>query len=108
MSETELHKRHQELVEAYSDQDMTAGLKSLLYTLAALELEEKELQQVVLELGTTYVVTGDKGQQYTRPRPEWIQLDRTRSRKLAALTKLRAERTGTAERIEAEIEQFFS
>lgn len=108
MKQSELLKRHQELLENFSDQEITAALKSLLYTLAALELEEKELQQVVLEQGTTYVVTGDKGQQYSKPRPEWLQLDRTRSRKLAALTKLRAERTGTAERIEAEIEQFFS
>jgi hypothetical protein len=100
-------QKHAELIGTYGASSATPDLVAILWTLAALELEEERLQAFVDEHGTTYAVMGDRGQSYTKPRPEWQQLDRTRGRKLAALTKVRHAIRGGVEELDPELEALF-
>jgi len=60
---------------------LSAGIKALVNTLAAVMNEENMLQAYVDAHGTCYEVTGKSGDVYSRSRPEWQQLKEARLRK---------------------------
>lgn len=70
---------------------ITPGVRSLIYTLACVEIEEEELQAFVREHGTTYTTSGHNGQLYSKQRPEWQQLRDNRQRKTAIVKNLEAQ-----------------
>ena len=67
---------------------LSPGVQSLIYTLACVEAEEHQLQNICDTQGTCYQVTGKSGDVYSRMRPEWQQLKEARMRKQAILQRL--------------------
>ena len=62
--------------------------KQLLGTLAFIILEERHLQEDVMQNGITYVTTGDKGQELQKKRPAYEELKRIRDQKLRYVKEL--------------------
>jgi len=56
--------------------------QELIATLAHIVLEERALQQDVIENGSFYETHGDKGQLIIKKRPQYEELGRLRDRKL--------------------------
>ena len=83
---------------------ITPGIRSLIYTLACVEIEEEELQNYVRKNGTTYETTGHNGQLYSKQRPEWQQLRDNRQRKTAIVKSLEAKMNQEME--EDELDKF--
>lgn len=82
------HERFEAHLRAYSERiDITPGLRSLLWSLACIELEEEELQKIVSAEGTVYTTKGG----IMKQRPEWQQLRDDRQRKTAIVSKLEAQ-----------------
>ena len=93
----EQQKRYDELCLEYSVRgDLTPGLKSLVYSLACVELEEQELQEYVNEFGSCY--TAPTG--IDKQRPQWQQLRDNRQRKTAIVTSLERSLNKTTEKDE--------
>ena len=100
-------QRFTERVAEYSTRsDLTSGVKSLIQTLACVEIEEETLQAYCNENGTCYMVTGKSGDVYSRARPEWQQLKEARMRKQAMIATL--ERlVGTTTETEENVDDYF-
>jgi len=82
-------KKYNELLNMYEARtDLTPGQLQLLYTLACVILEERELQNYCDANGTCYQVIGKSGDTYSRMRPEWQQLKEARHRKQIIITRL--------------------
>ena len=67
---------------------ITPGIRSLIYTLACVEVEEETLQEFINRKGTTYVVMGVAGDPLSKIRPEWNQLKEARMRKQALIARI--------------------
>ena len=82
-------KKYNELLNQYEQRtDLNAGQCQLLFTLACVILEERDLQDYCDKHGTCYQVTGKSGDMYSRMRPEWQQLKEARHRKQIIITRL--------------------
>lgn len=64
--------------------DITPGVRSLIFSLACIELEEEQLQKEVDKHGTVYETSSG----IIKQRPEWQQLRDDRQRKTAIVGKL--------------------
>ena len=64
--------------------DITPGIRSLIFSLACIELEEEQLQKEVDKHGTIYTTSTG----IIKQRPEWQQLRDDRQRKTAIVGKL--------------------
>lgn len=97
-------QRFDELCLEYSVRgDLTPGLKSLIYSLSCVELEEQELQEYINAEGTCY--TAPSG--HDKQRPQWQQLRDNRQRKTAIVTTLE-RRLGSVNAEEGEdVESYF-
>ena len=85
----EQSKKYNELLNLYEARtDLTPGQLQLLFTLACVILEERDLQSYCDQHGTCYQVTGKSGDVYSRMRPEWQQLKESRHRKQIIITRL--------------------
>jgi len=62
--------------------------RQLIFTLSKIIDEEKTLQDIVDREGMTYPVTGDKGQNYIKVRPEYDQLQKLRDKKRAYIAAI--------------------
>jgi hypothetical protein len=62
--------------------------RQLVFTLSKIIDEERQLQDVVDREGMTYHVTGDKGQNYIKVRPEYDQLQKLRDKKRAYIAAI--------------------
>ena len=100
-------QRFTERVAEYSTRgDLTSGVKSLIQTLACVEVEEEFLQEYCNNEGTCYQVMGKSGDTYSRARPEWQQLKEARMRKQAMIATL--ERlAGTSAETKEDVEEYF-
>ena len=100
-------QRFTERVAEYSTRsELTSGVKSLIQTLACVEIEEEQLQAYCNDNGTCYQVIGKSGDTYSRARPEWQQLKEARMRKQAMIATL--ERlVGTTTETEENVDNFF-
>lgn len=78
-------QRYNEHLADYSARiDITPGIRSLIFSLACIELEEEELQREVDKHGTIYTTSSG----IIKQRPEWQQLRDDRQRKTAIVGKL--------------------
>jgi hypothetical protein len=71
--------------------EVTPGIKSLIYTLACVELEEEQLQEYINEHGTCYEVVGTAGDILSKMRPQWNQLKESRMRKQALIVRIESK-----------------
>ena len=103
----DIRERYDQLCADYQRRGIiTPGIRSLIYTLACVEVEEEMLQSVISKYGTTYTVTGKSGDQYMRSRPEWQQLRDNRQRKTSIVRSL--EGSMNQEMEEDELDKFLS
>ena len=104
MNDSQKERFEQRLAEYDKTTEITPGIRSLIYTLACVEVEEEELQNYVRKNGTTYETTGHNGQLYSKQRPEWQQLRDNRQRKTAIVKSLEAKMNQEME--EDELDKF--
>jgi hypothetical protein len=103
----DIRERYDQLCADYQRRGIiTPGIRSLIYTLACVEVEEEMLQSFISKYGTTYTVTGKSGDQYMRSRPEWQQLRDNRQRKTSIVRSL--EGSMNQEMEEDELDKFLS
>jgi hypothetical protein len=87
-------KRINEYTAKYSKlKAITPGIKSLIYSLVCIEIEEEELQSFIDDNGTCY--TAPSG--FDKQRPQWQQLRDNRQRKTAIVSRLEAQITAEDE-----------
>jgi len=90
-------KRYDSILLDYTVRgDLTPGIRSLIYTLACVEVEEEELQEFIDKHGTCYVSPSGMDKQ----RPQWQQLRDNRQRKTAIVTSLERSLNKTTEKDE--------
>ena len=78
-------KRFNSHLAAYTQRiEITPGVRSLIYSLACIEIEEEILQKFVSKEGTTYTTPSG----IVKQRPEWQQLRDDRQRKTAIVGRL--------------------
>lgn len=99
---TQQRKRIKEYSDKYGKlRALTPGLRSLIFSLVCIELEEEELQRYIDKEGTCY--TAPSG--FDKQRPQWQQLRDNRQRKTAIVAKLEAsvtaEESGEIDELEA-------
>jgi len=80
--------------------EMTPGVKSLIYTLACVEIEEEELQEFIDQNGTCYSAPSG----FDKQRPQWQQLRDNRQRKTAIVKTLESRLNQATE--EDDLEKF--
>ncbi len=101
---TTQQQRYDELCLEYGVRgDLTPGLKSLIYSLACVELEERALQEYIDEAGTCYMAPSGHDKQ----RPQWQQLRDNRQRKTAIVTTLERKLGSVSAEQEEDVEQYF-
>ena len=94
-------QRYDEMMMDYNLRGtLTPGIKSLIYTLACVEIEEEELQEFIDEHGTCYSAPSG----FDKQRPQWQQLRDNRQRKTTIVKALESQRNQATE--EDELEQF--
>lgn len=76
------------LADISRSRNIDENTRQLIYTLSKIIDEEKTLQDVVDREGMTYPVTGDKGQNYIKVRPEYDQLQKLRDKKRAYIAAI--------------------
>lgn len=96
--------RYLELLNEYMIRgEVTSELKSLMKTLACIEVEEDNLQAYINKHGTCY--TAPSG--HNKQRPEWQQLRDNRQRKTAIVTALNRAYPTSQKLVEDENAEFF-
>jgi hypothetical protein len=99
----EQQRRYDELCLEYGiKSDLTPGLKSLIYTLACIEIEEQELQEYIDEYGTCYCAPSGHDKQ----RPQWQQLRDNRQRKTTIVATLE-RKAGVSTESEESVDEYF-
>jgi len=88
MNDKQKERFEQRLAEYDKTTEITPGVRSLIYTLACVEVEEETLQEFINRKGTTYVVMGTAGDPLSKIRPEWNQLKEARMRKQALIARI--------------------
>ncbi len=107
MNQEQQTRYEQRLAEYGAVCDLTPGYKSIIYTLACVEVEEEQLQDFCNEHGTCYQVEGKSGDIYSRARPEWQQLKEARMRKQAIVARLELHIKGHDQKAEDDAEAYF-
>lgn len=82
-------KKQQERFDSYLAKygklrSITPGLRSLIYSLVCIEVEEEILQDFIDKNGTCYMAPSG----FDKQRPQWQQLRDNRQRKTAIVAKL--------------------
>ena len=87
----EQQKRYNDYLRKYgNERAITPGLKSLVYSLVCIEVEEEGLQEFIDKNGTCY--TAPSG--FDKQRPQWQQLRDNRQRKTAIVSRLESYLSG--------------
>lgn len=94
---TKQQKRFKEYLDKYGKlRTITPGLRSLIYSLVCIEIEEEELQAYIDKEGTCYRAPSG----FDKQRPQWQQLRDNRQRKTAIVAKLESSLSAQDEEVD--------
>jgi RNase H-fold protein (predicted Holliday junction resolvase) len=106
MNKQQQQRYEQRLAEFAQGTELTPGVKSLIWTLACVEIEEETLQHYINENGSCYVVIGTAGDPLSKMRPERNQLKEARMRKQALIHRIELRAKSVDESSES-VEAYF-